>query len=402
MTIIPLNMVQKAFKFSLTLALILQSSLAFSVEDGFCSPVKGRVFYTIQTRDQLGDIVRTFGLKPLWGARRGYVGKVAERNKISDPNKIYPGDSVELPFKCEQDLAKYILIESSRGREIDSKYLVRVRTNTKRTGEWRTVLVYPDGREVPFVDEEFMFSENISQKRKIASTAAPEPLSVLNSNSKNLSVQSRLSVLGTYDFYRIDSTSLDNQSEALILSEPSYGVRLLWNQLWSDKWASSLGLRYSSVQLTSPTVGQLENTTHSLGGVHLSGSYFLTPNLEAQFFANYGNYLFSRAITIGTARIDLISQTQVGFLLVPQLIQRQNLSLAFELGVFQNLPQSYTDYKVEKSDGYILAPRLRQKLDRYQIELKLKYESLKQTSSISEQKNTQVGVDFGVSYEVGP
>jgi hypothetical protein len=53
-------------------------------------------------------------------------------------------------------------------------------------------------------------------------------------------VKSRLSFLGSYDFYRIDSTLLANQSEALILSDPSFGVRLNWSQAWSDKWAYNL------------------------------------------------------------------------------------------------------------------------------------------------------------------
>jgi hypothetical protein len=180
-------MKQKVYLGALLYSTFLSVS-ALSAEAKLCSKLKSPVFYSVQSQDQLGDIVRTFGLKPLWGAHFGYVGKVAEQSSIKNPDYIRPGYKVDLPFKCEEDLSKYVVIERKSRREIDPQFLVRVRTNAKRSGEWRTVLVYPDGREIPFVDEEFMFSENRSQKRKFASEEAAivAPVATHPHPSKNL------------------------------------------------------------------------------------------------------------------------------------------------------------------------------------------------------------------------
>ncbi len=133
------------------LLLISQISLGASENLALCSPLKGKVYYTVQAQDRLSDIVLTFGLKPLWDARRGFVGKVALQNQLKNPNLIFPGDIISLPFRCEEDLAKYVLVETKLGREINPRYLVRVKTNLRHKGEFQAVLVYPDQREVPLL-----------------------------------------------------------------------------------------------------------------------------------------------------------------------------------------------------------------------------------------------------------
>ena len=265
------------------------------------------------------------------------------------------------------------------------------------------MLIYPDGHVIGFTNDAELFSANLDQKRNLASVnEAATKTFVKQPPRANLhESNSKLFVMGTYDFYRIDSISSVNQSTALILSDPSFGIHGGWQQAWSNQFFSQVDFKYSQVKMSDTSSGILENASHDLGQVGLSFGYIVTPRLQANLFANYGNELYARAVNSGTATLDSVYRSQIGVSLVPDLFQHGDLDLDLELGIFQNSPQSTNLYTFDKSDGYILAPTLRKKLNKMQMELKLNYEAINQKSSISQQKNTQLGIEFGVSFGVG-
>jgi hypothetical protein len=89
------------------------------VSKASCSVVSKPVFYVVEKGDHLADIIRTFGFKLLYG-KHSRVAQVSELNEINDPDLIFPGQEVFLPFKCEEDTAKYVLIDRKTDRQISS------------------------------------------------------------------------------------------------------------------------------------------------------------------------------------------------------------------------------------------------------------------------------------------
>lgn len=303
-----------------------------------CAPGTKQVLYTVKKDDTLGGIVCAFGVPPVWSEKRTVIATITKENTIEDPNLIFPGDKILLPFPCKEEVHASVI-----------------------------------------------------PTRKVASLVEPA----------EFNPYSQLSVLGTYDFYRIDSMSSLNQSQAKLLSAPGIGVNLGWEQFWSERFHSGVNASYVSVKMLSASQGTVVDGVHDLSNIEMYFSYGPTPWLDAKFSVGYESQLFSRSTAVGVATLDRIYQTHYGVSVTPTLIRRGNLSLATELGYSQSLPTSTGDYTIKKADRFRVAPIFRQKLDKMQLELKLEYQRGTQESSISTQKNTQVGLHFGVSFEVG-
>jgi hypothetical protein len=356
----------------------------------------------------VGEFDRPPGLTPLWNKERGFVKRIALENKIQNADLIYPGSRLLLPFSCEKDLEKYSVIERAEGlREVNPNALVRVRTYPTSQGAV-SVLLLPDGRKIPMDSASAAEEKSQSQfseqnlKRNISSEDAPIAPSVeVRDAEPSFKAYSRLHADGLYGFYRIDSTSSLNGSKALLLSDPSLGVSLGWEQIWTENFSTGVSVNAMGIQMRRASSGSLEKGDQTLSRLGFGLRYRFTPNFETKLYTDYGNQLFVRAVTTGTATIDSVYTSKIGLSVIPTLIQRNDLSLDLELGVFHVWPTSLNDYKIEIGSGFRLAPRLRQKLNQMQMELKLCYDELSQNTTISEQKGSSVGIQFGVSFELG-
>lgn len=335
-----------------------------------CTPVNERVFYTVKPGECLADILLVFDMDtPLWDPKRGYVYKVSKLNQLQDPNLIHPGDVIDLPFACEEMLARFEVKQTSSGREVHQK------------------------------PNRVTASEEMTETSTSLAPVAQAQNQI--EQVQNFKTFSRLSAAGIYNFYRIDSKSSSSNSTAILLSEPSLGINLSWQQAWTEKFATRFYLSQSTVRMRDASSGTLLNGSKSLGEIGFELDYAITPNLTAKVDSGYGNHLLARAISAGSATLDSVYASRLGVAVVPTLIRKGDLSVDLQLGYFQIFPTSTNDYSLKTGEGFTLAPGLRHKLKKMQMELDLKYEDLRQSSSISNQKNKQVGIYFGLSFEVG-
>lgn len=351
-------------------------TIAYATESVvMCSAVRGRIYYTVQAGDHLSGILQSFGLdKPLWDIKSGSISKVSKLNQIKNPNLLFPGMVIELPFGCEEKLAQFNVTEIDRGREVRRQFPRRTASNSA------------------------------NDKMAPAMEANPKTSTALVSstqNDQNFKAYSRLRALGRYDFLRIDSKSMQSNSTALLLSEPAFGLNLGWEQVWSDQFSTDVHISYSSIQMRDASSGTLIGGNKPLGQIGFGVHYFLTPALKVKLDSNFGNQLFARAIAVGTATLDSVYLTRLSASVIPTLFQSGDLSMDLQLGCIQVLPGSTSHYSIKSGSGYLLAPTLRQKLDRLQMELKLNYEDIQQHTSISNQQTKQVGIQFGLSFELG-
>lgn len=348
--------------------MLLHTTAHGSEQQTECSSVKGRVYYTAKSGDYLFLILQRFNfVGPIWDPKRKYIIKTSRLNQIQNPDLILVGDTIDLPFACEHDLLKFHVTPTHLGRE------VHIKTERSVAGE--------ESGKPPIT----------SQKDRPAEAA----------ETRSFKTFSRLRVGSTYEFFRIDSASSTSSSSAILLSEPSHGLNLDWEQIWSEQFSTQFQVSQTTVQMRDASSGILEGGRKDLGQVGFSVNYSISPKLIAKFDSSYGNELFVRAITAGQARLDSVDVSRFGASLVSTLIQKDDLGFDLKLGYFQLMSTETADYSLRSGWGYILAPSLRHKLDHMQMELQLKYEQAEQDSNISSQQRKQVGIYFGLSFEVG-
>lgn len=206
---------------------------------------------------------------------------------------------------------------------------------------------------------------------------------------------------GTYDFYRLDIKDSVAGTKAVILSEPALGVNLDWEARWTERFSTDFQLAYSGVEMLRADIGTLKNRKHNLGHVGFGLNYTLSPTFSGRVYTSSGKQLVAKAISSDTVTLDSLTASRYGASLTSNILNKDSLSLDLEVSYFQILASATGDYKLDRGHGYFIGPRLAQKLDHMQLELKLNYERSTQNSNLVKLDYSQLGVQFGVSFEVG-
>lgn len=365
--------------FIYSFALLVWGGSVFGPRAFACSPVAKRTYYVVQPGDQLGKIVHFFGFRSLW-EKTNPVLKAATASKLPNPDLIRPGQEIVLPFDCQEEAGRHYAVETSRGLELRPRRELSDAAISGPNGSRKISSEEPSPAEAP--------------QAAIAQPEEPR-------NARDPSAYTELKLSGLYGFYRINSTGSSNGNRALILSDPSFGLKLGWEQIWSDRFVSGEEISYASIKMRRASAGSLEAATHTMGNIDLYLGYRLIPWLQLKAFSSYGKGLFARAVSPGTATLDSIYQSRVGVSLAPTLVERGNLSLGVELGGFRTLPASNGEYAINKSNGYLIASSVRQNLRSAILDLKIIYEKSKQPSNISNQENTKLATELGLAIELG-
>lgn len=441
-----------------------------------CKPLASPVIYIIQKGDQLGDISRTFGFYPLWGMKTGQVTQLAANSGIADLNYIRVGDPVHLPFKCEEEVNKYLVLNRGNYRQIDPRALVRVHTYPKRKGEMRTTLIFPDGHEIPLLGDsqlatiQAQLPDSVADKGGLVHTSTPSSpdaaesqidegdngLTGLLSSSQVLESETSTndsviddspesqefiapgkeqalsdmprpttialspqmaaeatpqtsnpktySVLGIglrYQFLRLDSSARENQATALLFSQAGAGVQVSWRQIWSEQLSSEFGAYQQNVAFNSASAGSIENSNIDLGGFDFSLGYKSWQWLDLRIGIGLDSRIYARSLAPGFVTLDEIQQARYGLAFNPVILELGSFALDLNAKLDRITARQGALYEIDDGHEFTISPRLRQKLNQIQMEVKLSYQASSQRSTISSQEISTIGITSGVSVELG-
>lgn len=246
-------------------------------------------------------------------------------------------------------------------------------------------------------------TRQVSSVLELSSEASPalEVESLARPKGPMFKAHSLFHTAGTYNFYRLDTKNSSIGTRASILSAPSLGVNLGWKVRWTERFSTDSQLAYSSLEMLRADSGTIENSKQHLGSVGLGLNYALSPIIFGRIYTSSGKQLVSKALSSDTVTLDSLTTSRYGASLTSSIIKKDSLSLDLEVGYFQILPTTNGNYRLDRGHGYMVGPRLVQKLDQMQLELNLSYEKSMQDSNIAKQDYSQLGVQFGVSFEVG-
>jgi hypothetical protein len=372
-----------------------------------CSALEKPVNYLVEKDDYLTGILQTFGFKPLYG-KMSRVTEVSEINEIKDPNIILPGQELYLPFRCEQDTERYVLIDRGEDRQINSKYLIKVKTRILSDGRRVNLMRLPNsnGKWVPYDASVFLSSgQGDLEKNELPPDHQKIQLSLgtiqVKYIDKPFKKHSTLSVGGLYGFQRINSVGSNNGSTALLLSKPVVGLHLGWDLHWTSRWTTSFNFAHRQVEMESASVGVLTNEKQNTSALGAHIQYHWTDKFRSMLGVNYEDRLFVRSTQIGNASLEVFQQPIVDLKIEHQLFQYGSLGMDLMLGYRQMLNTSSDFAKIENSGEYLMGTTFRRQIKQMQIAIQLNYLKGKLKSNLTEQDNSAVEAWVGIKMEIG-
>lgn len=108
--------------FALVMTLLMTSTaLSYDIN---CDPLKTPIKYKFEKNDHVAAVLRKFKLEPVFG-RNKFLEKTLKLNNMKKADSISTGDSLFLPFPCEQEAQKWTL---TTGDSSDYRWVVAARS----------------------------------------------------------------------------------------------------------------------------------------------------------------------------------------------------------------------------------------------------------------------------------
>jgi hypothetical protein len=390
-----------------------QSSNVQSREEE-CSVVTKPVRYAVLYGEHLAIVVHRFGFRPLYG-KRSQVKKISELNNLKDPNVIIAGQEILLPFKCEEDAIKHVLIDREESRIIASvsEALSPAQTASEAVRSTSVSMPTPPAsstaaRDVAEAATNVLPETTNLPQPSVQHPAEPKPVAAPNPTPSDLASEattfvphSTLSIGGLYGFYRLDSKEIVGTASALLLSRPSLGVAFGWDLHWQPEFTTGFRMNSRSIEFQRATSGVLNNGQQTTSGVGLDFKYRWTQKFKSSLGFNYDERLFVRSVQSGTAVLEVFHQPSFELIVEHEMIRAGALGLDFMAGYRQLLQTSIESASLNDSSEYLLGAIFRQQLEKRQIELKINYVNGQQKSSLSNQNNTGLETYLGIKMDIG-
>lgn len=211
---------------------------------------------------------------------------------------------------------------------------------------------------------------------------------------------SRLGVLGSYAFSAHDSFDTMTGGSARLLSRPSLGYGLYWDQLWTPALESRVMFSGQRLVLRDTVQGQVRETSVDLTGLELSAQYrFAAFDLRLAF--TQADEAYVRAPQAGSATVEGMPRTRLGLVFGKTFFEDDGLSLRITGGSLFGFATSTSDYTVNADRRDQLGLGVTQRLARSQIHFHLHYGQVSGSSSISTSTDRFVQGTLGMDFDLG-
>jgi LysM domain len=332
-----------------------------------CSAVEKPVNYKVVKDDYLTGILLTFGFKPLYG-KMSQVAKVVKLNKIRDPDLIFPDQEIYLPFRCEQDTDKYVLMDRGKDRQIKS------------------------------LQDPLMDGQVLQENKKVLVSIGTIRLKPIVQPFKK---HSSISVGGLYGFQRIDSVGKNNGSTALLLSKPTVGFHLGGGYHWTSRLTTSFNFEHRLIEMERATTGVLTNEKQNTSGLGVDIQYNWTAKFKSILGVNYEERLFVQSIQIGNASLEVYQQPILDLKIEHEVFHYGSLGMDVMLAYRQMLKTTTETANIYNSGEYLMGATFRRQMKKMQVAFQFNYLKGQLKSDLTEQDNTGIEARVGLKMEIG-
>lgn len=273
-----------------------------------CTPVSSQMNHTVVAGETLGEILFGYNISPLWGPGR-YVDITAKTNSITPGTKLFPGQVLRIPMRCQE-------------------HMVRV----------------PSSEPVPVATE-------AAAPAAIAPAAAPSAVSSSPENNQESSTLS-MDLTGKYSAFHGRDNS--NDTEARLISRFDPGARLTWTQTWDSKVQSFIFFDFQNVSLASEKSGlPLKNADISKSGFGFGARYALTERVKlGGTIAQLPQIFYQGIVATPGLEFSVVPIWTVTPEASYLIAKGKKLSLSADVGATFYGSEAYAEYRIHSGWGF--------------------------------------------------
>lgn len=257
-----------------------------------CSPVVKITKYQIKKGEYPAAVLRKFGLEPIFG-KKGSMNDFLKANNFKNANKIEPGTVIILPFRCEEKIRPFkviqyekefrvvtwekILTPSTSGTAIVAP-VPEAEATVANPEKFSEIVAKPAQEQIQDVEAAEKSQDNISEALRYRMICEGEW-----TGSECITRYSAIfATLGGYNnrYDGVDSNALPGaQKDGLLLSKLNMAAGFGWNNYWNDNLKTILYAELQNNQMLP-----------DIKSVPIEGGDRLLTSLQAEVRLEKGNW----------------------------------------------------------------------------------------------------------------
>lgn len=209
-----------------------------------CTPVVKPVKYTIKSGEDFYSILKNFALDPVIGSG-GSLERLQLINKMKDQNSVEAGTEIVIPFKCEEQLLGWRIIDKGAYRLITAE---KIEKPDPTGGKVRRESIGPDGKTTNILNKAMPGDEEVDlDKVDDQNTDVSEALRYRMicdgewTGTECITRYSALFVTGGAWYNRYDGVDRETRGTGTLLSKLNPEIGFGWTNYWSGNFRTDLG-----------------------------------------------------------------------------------------------------------------------------------------------------------------
>jgi hypothetical protein len=209
-----------------------------------CTKVIKPVKYSIQSGEDFFSILKNFELNPVMGSG-GSLEQLQKINHFEGQTSVQAGTEVVIPFKCEEQIMGWRVIDRGEYRLITSTKLEKTPGGNKVKSESMS----PDGKTKDILNKAMPGEEGVDlDEVKGDNTDVSDALRYRMicegewTGTECISRYSAMYITGAAWYYRNDGTDKTTGDNGVLLSKLNPEIGFGWTQYWNANWRTDLNV----------------------------------------------------------------------------------------------------------------------------------------------------------------
>lgn len=320
-------------------------------------PPSSAVAYTYRAKagDTLSEVLYQHLGPPIYGAK-GCLRYTALKNKMSNVNTIFPGQEIEIPSLEEW---------------------------SQQNGE----------RKVASGEEKKMEEK----QPEIANISAPP-----NPPAPAFLPHSEIEVLPSFSFLQVEGLERSNSSRAVLISRLVSGADFSWSQLWSERVKTYALLGAKKITIESASSRTLLNGSQTYSKIEFGSKLRLLDHVEVGVGVGAEEQVLYRAVSATEVQIDAVPMPVARGSLAYEFARARPLSAGVQVGASYYFPVNTVIYNTGHGASYDGKLFLTHETPAVRLRTGFYYGINKQETSLLDFTRTDMGVELGMSWRIGP
>ena len=385
--------------------MFLQQTYAAEICTKIAKPVK----YSIRSGEDFYSILKNFGLDPVIGDG-GSLDRLQTINKLVDQTSVEAGSEILIPFKCEEQLVGWRIIDKGQYRLITSE---RIDKSSVSGAKVKTENIGPDNKTADILNNAMpgddVDLDNVNDNTADVSEALRYRMICDGewTGTECITRYSSIFATGGAWYNRYDGVDRTTGGAGTLLSKLNPEVGFGWSNYWSGNFRTDFSFTIISNEI-HPEVRErpIEQSKKTLNTLNMQARYEVGRwgvkagiTQRERLFYRFADTGFS-LINDGGVVVNAVPVMDVHAGLAYMIHQKGKFRIDSDVTFVSMQATNTSGYKVTAGTGLEIGATVTHDRVREYIFGTMKYETSQQDTDILAQKAAELGFKFGYAWKL--